>query len=218
MSMGAMITGMGPLYAALFNTSLSTFFPHLTLGIIFWSFISGAIGEGCYTYIHSASYIKQAPYSRSIFSWRIIAKHFIYLAHHVILFIPVAIWAQIKLNLNTLLFFPALGLTLLNLHLLAITLGFVSARFRDVPQIVASILQLLMFLTPVFWLPESLPGRSRFILYNPLAAHLDLLRAPLMGIGPASTSWSVVFLFTVANIFLAAITYVRSQRRVVYWL
>ena len=33
LSMGAMIGGMGPLYASIFGTELSKFFPHLTLGI-----------------------------------------------------------------------------------------------------------------------------------------------------------------------------------------
>ncbi len=40
LSMGAMIGGMGPLYASLFGTELSKFFPHLALGIIFWTFFS----------------------------------------------------------------------------------------------------------------------------------------------------------------------------------
>ena len=41
--------------------------------------------------------------------------------------------------------------------------------------------QMLMFLTPVFWLPSSLPGRAQYILWNPFAQMLDLLRTPLMG-------------------------------------
>jgi lipopolysaccharide transport system permease protein len=218
LSMAALILGMGPLYATLFNTALSSFFPHLTIGIIFWSFVSGAISEGCFTYISAASYLKQAPYSRSLFPWRIVSRHVIYLFHYALLFLPVAEWADIKPSLSMLLVVPGTLLIIANLHAIAIYLGFISARFRDVPQIVTSALQLLMFVTPVFWLPESLPARSQFILYNPIAAWLEIVRAPLLGKPIAILPWQITLLFTSFNIMIAAITYVRCRRRVVYWV
>jgi len=218
LSMGALIMGMGPLYATLFNTQLSTFFPHLTLGIIFWSYLSGVIGEGCSTFISAASYLKQAPYSRSIFSWRIISRHTIHLLHHIVLFIPVAAWARLEPSTNCLLVLPGLAIVVLNLHALSLTLGFLSARFRDVPQIVSSVLQLLMFLTPVFWLPDALPYRARFILYNPLAAWLELLRSPLLGRQPFLIHWQVSLIFSIVNVVIACLMYKRCRQRVVYWI
>jgi len=218
LSMGALIMGMGPLYATLFNTQLSTFFPHLTLGIIFWSYFAGVVGEGCSTFISAASYLKQAPYSRSIFSWRLIARHTIHLLHHIVLFIPVAAWARIAPSPHFLLVLPGLALVVLNLHALTLTLGFLAARFRDVPQIASSILQLLMFVTPVFWLPDALPNRARFILYNPLAAWLELLRAPLLGRPPLLIHWQVAVIFSAINIAIACIMYIRYRQRIVYWV
>jgi lipopolysaccharide transport system permease protein len=104
-----------------------------------------------------------------------------------------------------------------------IILGIVSARFRDVPQIVSSMLQLLMFLTPVFWVPDVLtqqavPARTRFILYNPLAQMLDVLRLPLLGGRPASgTCWFLLDL-TLLTVAVAAILYATQRRRIVYWV
>lgn len=218
LSMGALIMGMGPLYATLFNTQLSTFFPHLTLGIIFWSYLAGVISEGCSTFISAASYLKQAPYSRSIFSWRIISRHTIHLLHHIVLFVPVAAWAHIAPSRHSLLVLPGLAVVLLNLHALTLTLGFLSARFRDVPQIVSSVLQLLMFVTPVFWLPEALPDRARFILFNPLAAWLELLRSPLLGRPPLLIHWQVAAIFSLINVAIACLMYSRYRQRVVYWV
>src|SRR4051812_19962281 len=56
LSMGVMIAGMGPLYSSLFNTKLSTFFPHLALGIIFWGFFSAMVSDCCNAFISSANY------------------------------------------------------------------------------------------------------------------------------------------------------------------
>lgn len=64
----------------------------------------------------------------------------------------------------------------MNAHAIGLVLGLVCTRFRDITQIVTSLMQMLMFLTPVFWLPENLPGRARYVLWNPLAQMLDLLR------------------------------------------
>jgi len=218
LSMGALIMGMGPLYATLFNVQLSQFFPHLTLGIIFWSYLAGVVGEGCSTFISAASYLKQAPYSRSVFSWRIIARHTIYLLHHLVLFIPVAAWARVTPSPNILLILPAVAIVLINVHALTLTLGFLSARFRDVPQIVSSALQLAMFLTPVFWLPDALPTRARFVLYNPFAAWLELLRAPLLGHAPAWIHWQTAAIISVINVAIAILMYQRCRHRVVYWV
>ena len=209
---------MGPLYSSLFGVPLNDFFPYLTLGIIFWNFLSGAIGESCYCYISSATYLKHAPYSRSIFPWRVISRHVIYLFHHIILFLPVAGWAELPTSGRALFAIPALVVAVINLHAIAITLGFLSARYRDIPQIVASVLQLLMFLTPVFWIPEALSARSRWLLMNPLAVMLELLRGPLLDQPLNASHWQLIAGFTILNVLVSCVVYWRCRHRVVYWV
>jgi lipopolysaccharide transport system permease protein len=218
LSMGLLLLGMGPLYAGLFGVPRERFYPHLALGIIVWNFFSTTINDGCQVFINAAAYLKQAAVPRSVFVWRSLARHLIFLAHHIVLYVPVAIWAGIQWSPRMLLVIPGLVVVIVNLHALSITLGFLSARFRDVPNIVTSSLQLLMFLTPVFWLPEKLPERSRFILYNPFAQLLDMLRLPLMGSLPASgTIWFLLY-FTTLNVAVAAYLYRSCRRQVVYWV
>lgn len=218
LSMGAMLLGMGPLYAALFDVPLARFYPHLALGIIFWNFFSTTIGDGCQVFIGAAPYLKQGHVPRSVFVWRSLTRHLFFLAHHLVLYLPVAVWAGLQWNPRMLLFLPGLVVVIVNLHALSITLGMLSARFRDVPNIVAASLQLLMFLTPVFWFPEKLPERSRFILYNPLAQLLDILRIPLLGGLPAPGTIRFLVYFTTLNVAVAAYLYAACRRRVVYWV
>ncbi len=218
LSMGAMLLGMGPVYAALFGEPLARFYPHLALGIIFWNFLSTTINDGCQVFIGSAPFLKQGSVPRSVFVWRSVSRHLMFLLHHLILYLPVAIWAGLRWNPRMLLVLPGLLIVLVNLHALAITLGFLSARFRDVPNIVTSSLQMLMFLTPVFWFPDKLPARAKFILYNPLAQLLDVVRLPLLGGLPTSgTLWFLLY-FTMLNAALAAVLYTTCRRRVVYWV
>jgi lipopolysaccharide transport system permease protein len=218
LSMGGLLLGMGPLYSALFDVPLSKFFPHLALGIIFWNFFSTTITEACNVFVAAAPYLKQGEFPRSVFVWRHLAKQFIQLAHHAILYLPIAMWAGITFSPRMLLLVPGLLIVLVNLHALSITLGILSARFRDVGQIVASALQLLMFLTPVFWFPDNLPARAKFILYNPLAQLLDIVRLPLLGALPAPGTCWFLLLFTGLNVGIAAVVYAWKQRSLVYWI
>ena len=218
LSTGALLAGMGPLYATLFKVPISTFFPHLTLGIIFWTFFTATINDGCSVFINGAQYLKQPGFSPSVLIWRSLARNILQLAHTIVLYLPVAIWAGIPLSPRMLLFLPGFAIVVINLHALTLTLGIICARFRDVAQIVASMLQLLMFLTPVFWFPSSLPGRSHAILYNPLAQLLDVVRLPLLGDMPAPGTIRFLMLFTVLNILIAAAVYRLNRRHLVYWV
>jgi lipopolysaccharide transport system permease protein len=218
LSMGIMILGMGPLYGSLFKVDLVRFYPHLALGIIFWTFFSGIVTESCSVLISSSNYLKQGYFPISIFVWRSISRNVMQLAHHIVLYIPIAIWVGRPLSWSAWLAVPALFLVIINAQALGLLLGLVCARFRDVIQIVTSTMQLLMFLTPVFWLPESLPGRAEFVLLNPFAQMLDVLRTPLMGGTVSINTWLGLLAWTALNIFSAAVVFSRLRRRVVYWL
>lgn len=218
LSMGLMIGGMGPLYSSLFGTELSKFFPFLALGIIFWGFFSSMVGDSCNAFIASANYLKQGYFPISLFVWRSMSRNLIVFAHQIVLYIPVAIWADISLKSSVMLVIPAFILLLINAHALGLLLGLICTRFRDVAQIVTSVMQMAMFLTPVFWLPESLPGRAKYILWNPLAQMLDLLRAPLMGNVSPTSNWYGILGWTAFCVVAAALLFAKYRRRVVYWL
>lgn len=217
-SMGALIVGMGPLYGSLFKVDLTVFFPHLALGIIFWSLFSAIVSDSCSVFVTSGSYLKQAYFPISMFVWRSLAHNVIVFGHHIVLYLPVALWAGIHVSRSAWLVIPALVLTLVNGHAIGLMLGLLCTRYRDVTQIVTSVMQVLMFLTPVFWLPSSLPDRAKYILWNPLAQLLDLLRTPLMGGTPAVDSWLSIAGWTIVNIAMAGWLFAKYRRRVIYWL
>lgn len=218
LSMGAMIGGMGPLYSSLFGTELSKFFPHLALGIIFWGFFSTMVSESCNAFVNSANYLKQGYFPISLFVWRSMSRNVIVFAHQIVLYIPVAWWAGIQLHMSSWLVVPAFVLMLINAHAIGLALGLICTRFRDITQIVTSLMQMLMFLTPVLWLPESLPDRAKYILWNPFAQMLDLLRTPLMGGIPDVHNWHGILAWTVVSVLVAGALFTKYRRRVVYWL
>ncbi|MGJ7488834.1 ABC transporter permease [Variovorax sp. ZT4R33] len=218
LSMGAMIAGMGPLYSSLFGTELSKFFPHLALGLIFWSLFSSIVTESCNAFVGAGNYLKQGYFPISLFVWRSMSRNVIQFAHHIVLYVPVALWAGVSLSWSAVLVVPAFLLLLVNGHALGLALGLVCTRFRDVTQIVTSVMQMAMFLTPVFWLPEGLPGRAKYLLWNPLAQMLELLRKPLMGGVASLHDWIGIGCWTAGCVIAAGLLFAKYRRRVVYWL
>jgi len=217
-SLGMMLAGMGPLYAALFELPLNSFFPNLTLGLIFWGFIASTINDSCNVFISAASYLKHSDSPISLFVWRLLARNVIQLAHQFVLYIPVVILSGVAIGPSVLFFIPGFALLVINLHAIAISLGIICARFRDVAQIVASFVTFLMFLTPVVWMPESLPERAKFVLNSPFAQLLALVREPLLGRVCGPEIWGGAIAWTVVNVLVAMAIFKWKRRQVVYWV
>ena len=99
-----------------------------------------------------------------------------------------------------------------------IFLGMAGARFRDIAPIVASLVQVAFFLTPVLWSIDQL-GRHRWAAtWNPLYHFLEIVRAPLLGAPIAPISWQVVIAVTVTGWSFAFLLYCRFRARIAYWV
>jgi ABC-type polysaccharide/polyol phosphate export permease len=92
-------------------------------------------------------------------------------------------------------------------------------RFRDMQQLIASLVQISMFVTPIFWPPESLHGMGRrfFVDFNPLYHMIDIVRAPLIGNVPASESYIATLVVAVVGWAITYLAFSRFRRRLAYW-
>ncbi|MBU3682900.1 MAG: ABC transporter permease [Phycisphaerales bacterium] len=218
LSIGIMLMGMGPLYSLIFGVPLGGYFPYVTLGIVFWRFISSTITEGCTAVTGAGRYMKQAPFPLSLFTWRLVAKNVIHAAHDILVFVPVAIYFGIAPGWHALAFVPAFALVVLTLQAAATVIGIACARFSDFTQVVMSVMQMLMFLTPVFWVPEGDVSRSRIIAYNPLYYPLELLRRPFLGQEIPPEFWVRTGVLCAAACMAALLLTALKRRQLVYWI
>ena len=120
--------------------------------------------------------------------------------------------------LNYLLFVPGFFLFLLTCCWLGLFIGIISTRFRDIPQIVINLLQVLFFITPVFWTVSSFKVRPVFVTWNPLHHLLDIVRSPLLGKAPENISWVIILASTIIGTILTITLYKRTYSRIPYWV
>jgi ABC-type polysaccharide/polyol phosphate export permease len=93
------------------------------------------------------------------------------------------------------------------------------ARFRDLQPLIGSVLQVSIFVTPIFFSPDQLgKNRAIFVTLNPLFHLTDIVRAPLLGLYPAGESWAFAIGLLVCGWSLALYLFARFRRRLAFWL
>ena len=219
LSAAIFIAALGPIYGTLMGegSTLSYIF-YLAIGYIIWQFISGLILDGCQAYISSEALIKEKSLPISIYPMVVVWRNLILLVHNIVIIIFLSVWCVPVVTYSLISLPIALFVLSINGLSYAIYLGAASARFRDIPQIIASLLQLLFVLTPVFWYPNALKGKSWAFEFNPFYHFLEIIRAPLIQGKIPIESWKFVLLITVINILIAIVTFIKTRSKIAFWV
>lgn len=213
-----MIGSMGFVYSLIFKMDVTSYLPFLTLGLVPWQFLSNVIAEGCQTFIAAQAIMQQARMPLSLHVFRVVYRNILVLGHNIIIVIAVMLLFQLPLAWASLLVFPGIVMLIINAVWVCFLLGMLSARYRDVPPIVTNFMQMVFFVTPIFWQPSSL-GQYRVIAdLNPLYAMIDIVRSPLLGELPDAYSWLMVGGVTVVGSLIAFLAFAKFRSRLVYWV
>lgn len=219
-STGVMIACIGLIFGKLFKSPMDEFFPFLASGLIIWAFVSQCISESTTVFVAAEPVIKQLPLPLSLHVLRMVLRNFFIFLHNIIIIPIVLLFVHRAVNWNILFLFPGITLLLVNLVWISLILGIVCARYRDMSQIVASVLQVFFYVTPIIWLPSLLPARSSVMLIdpNPLYHLIELVRAPLMGNAPSLLTWFFSALLAASGWFLTIAVFNKYRGRISYWL
>lgn len=217
-TMGALITGLGLLYSEIFAMDGPAYFTWVAAGVTMWMLISTMISDGCSMFSQSVSMIRQTNLPMFTFVWRMLARNLMVFAHHLPILVVVWVATQYVGKVNAPLALLGFALVIVNCTWISLSLALLSARFHDLPQIVAAGLQFMMFMTPVFWVTDSI-NHARFVLhYNPAYYMLDAVRSPLIGRPLDGETIPVLAVMALFGWAAALLMFVLQRRRVVYYL
>ena len=218
LSMGLMVLGIGFLYGNLFKIPIQEFIPFVALGIVFFGVISTTVTEGCDTFTGASGMLSQTSLPMFTFLWRTVLRNLINLAHHLVIVVAVLIYfgqwrtANVPVALLGVLFLIA------NASWISMLAGIASARFRDIPQIVISVMQFAIFMTPVFWLPDRFGAHRAFLDLNPYYHMLQAVRAPLLGAPVANHTYMTLAIMALGGWALTFSIFAQTRRRIVHYL
>lgn len=218
LTMLVMVGGMGPIYAILFRADVHEFLPYLALGIITWGLISPMILEGCAVFQASDRMIQSVRLPMTTYVAKLIYTNVIIFFHNILAFVPVMLFFGIRPEWVWLLAIPGLLLIIVAAVPVVFILGPLCARFRDLSPIVASLMQLLFFLTPIFWQAKMLGPRQYLVNYNPFFLFVNLIRTPFSGGVPNLKTYLGVGIVIVVLYAVAIPVFARCRARISFWV
>ncbi|RAP37445.1 ABC transporter permease [Legionella quinlivanii] len=209
-------------FSRLFHVNITYYAPYILSGLIVWEFIGSSLTGGSLAFVQADAYIKQCKHPLAIYTLRLIISNIIVLA---LASIVLWIWALVVMPENfgfcwlaIFTFFPLLAIIVWPL---ASLLAYLGTRFRDIPHAMGLILQVVWFISPVYFEAKMFRngGLNALVDYNPLYHLLQLIRAPVLeGKWPTLDNYLVCLAAAVICTCLAVLVGRKSERRVIFYL
>ncbi len=218
LSMGIMVAAIGVVFSSLFHQDAAKTLPYIATGLIFWGLLTSCINDGTMVFISAESDIRNLPMPLSVHFYRMMARNVMIWGFNMAIYVVVVVWFGLMPGWNALLFVPGFILFLINAAWISLAVGVLSTRYRDIPQLIANAIQVIFFLTPIFWSPAALPSRPAFVELNPFYHLIEIVRAPLLGEVVSQLSWGLSIGMALAGLGFTAWLYRRAHARIAYWV
>ena len=219
-SMGVMIAMIGIVFGQVLNSPMSEYLPFLATGIILWTCFSTSVMEGSTAFIDAQGMIRQLDLPLSLYPIRVLWRNIVICGHNIIILPLVFLVVGREITWDIFWLIPGFIVFCWNMLWMSMLLGTFCTRFRDMPQIVNSLLQVFFYVTPIIWMPNALSARSASLLVepNPVYHLVQLVRAPILGSSPTLMNWSVAIAMALIGSLVALWFFGKYKKRIAYWL
>ena len=218
----AMTAVICTVFSRLLKTDIPSFGLFLLAGLTTWNFITTAMNQGCQSFFHNESYIRQHPAPLAIYPLRVVLGASVHLVLGLLVTIVVSWFIHGPANLAALpALLPALALLFVLGWSLAILMSVVNVLFQDTQHLIEVLLQVLFYLTPIIYPPQMLQDRhvGWVIRINPLAWFLDLVRQPILaGQAPSLRIYAAAAVAALVAAAAAGLVLSRIERRMIFYL
>lgn len=217
-STAIMLICLGLLYSKLFKLEIAVYLPWLAVSLIVWSLIAQVFSDAGNTLTGAEGIIRQMPVPYTVQALRTVFRNILMAAHNLPLIAVVFYLFDYRVSWSVLWCFPGLLLLCVNAFWLSLLLGILCARFRDIPPIIGSLVQVAFFATPVIWKPELIEEWQPFLPINPFFSLMEVVRGPLLGDPVSLLVWGMALLYTAFIWIVAQAFFVRFRGRVPFWV
>lgn len=214
----ATVLALAYVFADVFQSDFVTYVSFIGAGLLAWNLIFALVNEGSLSITEHAPFLQNVRMPLTVIAGRIVWRNAIIFLHNLaaIMTLLLAFGAQFTVAVFTVA--PGAALILTFGYFLAIVLGPLCVRFRDIPLVIQSGMQVVFFLTPIFWMPSAVSHRPMFLAANPFAHLIALIREPLLGNYPTALNWQVGLWCCACMAVLALIVASATRKRINLWL
>lgn len=187
-------------------------------GIVLWNFFSETFGETANTFRSNAHVFSKVYFPRIIIPISDLITHFLRFSIQFLFLLLLMAWYVFvrKEHLYTSYLFFAFPLSIIIVGGISLGLGLIfsviTAKYRDMMNLVGLVVRLLMYLTPVIYPLASVSKELRWlVVLNPLTPLFELFKLSLLGEGTFVFSQFLYSLFFMLAIVSLAVLLFNKQ-------
>jgi lipopolysaccharide transport system permease protein len=198
--------------------NLKEYLPFLALSQVLWAFISVLVSEACTCFTLAEGIIRSVRMPFFLQAIRTLWRNLLVLGHNVVvIFVVFAIFDEWP-GWHALHALPGLGLWAIDSLAFCLLLGPICARFRDIPPIVGSVMQIAFFVTPIIWKGNQVGGHAALLPLNPFYSLLEVVRRPLLTEHMTLDIWGSAIGYSVMLWALTWLVFMRTRSRLTFWI
>lgn len=199
------------------SVNSETYAIYLTLGFFIWQFLSNIVSTAPQVFTSSEAWIKNDPLPLSTYVFQSITRAAYNLFFTSLVVVALFLFLEGNLRPVALTSLLAIALMFVNAVWVKLLLGVICTRFRDLTHLVQTIMRVMFFLTPIFWLPEQMGGLMKILWWNPFAHFIWIFRTPILdGVIPWE-SWAFTGAVTLLGWSITIPVFAHLRRRIVFW-
>ena len=218
MSMSIFVGALGIVYSRLLKQDPGVYLPFLATGYLIWIFITTCITESSDVFIQAQGLIKQIKVPYLIHILRCMTRNLMILFHNLLVYVAIALYFKLQVSWLPVLAIPGLILILLNMFWVCLLVSMLGTRYRDIPPVIASLVTVFFFISPITWMPKMIGEASILIQYNPVTYLLDVVRSPLLGQWPLQLSWIILLCTFILGTAMSLAMYKKYKNRIPFWV
>jgi lipopolysaccharide transport system permease protein len=217
-AMAAQVIGLGLLFSSIFMQPVGPFLVYMGAGLLMWGLISTLMLEGCTALVDSEGHLRALPVPTSVLAARLVHRAVIIFLHNAVVIGVLMVFMGLRIEPTMVAAIPGLLLVVAFGYFWTVTMAPLCLRFRDITQVLSSVISIAFFVTPIIW--QTSQGRvdAWVIQGNPLYHLVEVVRSPLLGEWPTMLNWAVsggtVALFAITSLIALSV----SRGRVYLWL
>ncbi len=184
------------------------------VGLLFWQFFSGALGDTSVALIANQSIITKVYFPRLILPIASVITKLVDFIIASLILVGMMFYYGYTPNLSGLLILPLLlFITFMASVGGGLFLSAVNVKYRDVRYALPFFIQILLFVTPVIY-PASIAGKySKILALNPMMAVIQGARAALLSTTPINWILIAISLVTTALLMVFGIYVFKKTER-----
>ena len=212
------IMALGFVFGAMFNHNQDNYFAYLASGVMIWQYITTTILGSAEVFNARNEMIKNLPQPIMSFVFRMVAFNFLILIHSLAVYLLFVIYYHLPVWLTLHWFIFGLALLTFNLFWISTLIGILCTRYRDLIQLLGTVMSLMFIVTPIFWVKQVLIDRPYVTMFNPFVHMIEIVRDPMLGQSPNPSSVFVCLAMLVIGGTGTFLLFAKKRARIVFWV